>query len=289
MAGEQDGRVPTPAWKQEALRSAWTTGDTYNMAIGQGNLLVTPLQLVMGGAAIANNGTLFQPQIVKAITDQQGNVVQDVQPQVAAKIPVDPGYLSVVRDGMRRSVTEGVNIAARDDCSGLQIAGKTGTAEFGPMIDVPDGRGGTRQTRQSHSWFVGFAPYDDPQIEVVALVEGTGDLGDGSATIAVPAVTQMMQAYFNITPPNPLPATCQQGLPPLPARQPVPATTVAPAAPAAPAVPADAAPPPPCQPANLRHDVAVGRDSTSHGNNLALCCKIVDKIWYDSLVIQHQR
>ena len=72
--------------------------------------------------------------------------------------------------------------------------------------------------RQSHSWFVGFAPYDNPQIEVLALVEGTGDLGDGSATIAVPAVTQIMQAYFRTTPPDPLPRGCQIDLPPLPPR-----------------------------------------------------------------------
>jgi penicillin-binding protein 2 len=116
-------------------------------------------------------------------------------------------------------VTEGVNVAARDDCSGLQIAGKTGTAEFGALLTVPttDGKG-TRQVQQSHSWFVGFAPYDNPQIEVLALVEGTGDLGDGSATIAVPTVTQIMQAYFKVAPPNPLPRGCQQDMPPLPPR-----------------------------------------------------------------------
>ena len=94
-------------------------------------------------------------------------------------------------------MTEGANKAARDDCSGLMIAGKTGTAEFGPPLIKPDGK----ITRQSHSWFVGFAPYDNPQIEVVVLLEGTGDLNDGSATLAVPAVTQIMQAYFNTAPP----------------------------------------------------------------------------------------
>jgi penicillin-binding protein 2 len=83
----------------------------------------------------------------------------------------------------------------------------------------------------------------------VALVEGTGDLGDGSATIAVPAVTQMMQAYFNVTPPNPLPRTCQQNLPPLPARQPVPGTTTAPAATEAPTAIAPAATLPTSKPA----------------------------------------
>ena len=213
LPNEAKGRVPTPAWKAQALQQPWTTGDTYNMAIGQGNLIVTPLQLVTAAAAVADNGTVYRPQLVKTITDINGKVVREIQPEVMQKVPIDPSYFAVVRQGMRRSVTEGVNIAARDQCSGLQIAGKTGTAEFGPEI-VP----GDNSTRQTHSWFVGFAPYDNPQIEVVVLSEGTGSLGDGSARIAVPAVTQIMQAYFNTTPPNPLPPSCQQGLPPLPPR-----------------------------------------------------------------------
>jgi penicillin-binding protein 2 len=219
LRGEEAGRVPTPAWKQRVLRSAWTTGDTYNAAIGQGNLEVTPLQLVMASAAIANDGLLYRPQIVRAITDANGNVVRDIQPELIRRIPVDPRHLQIVREGMRLSVTEGPNIAARDQCSGLSIAGKTGTAEFGPLITIlaPDGRG-TREVRQSHAWFVGFAPYEDPEIEVLVLVEGAGDMNDGSATIAVPAVTQIMQAYFGITPPDPLPRGCQQGMPPLPPR-----------------------------------------------------------------------
>lgn len=217
LANEHPGRIPTPAWKQLVLRAPWTTGDTYNAAIGQGNLEVTPLQLITAAAAVANNGSLYRPQIVKAITDSSSKVIQETQPELVRQVPVDPAYFAVVREGMRRSVTEGANVAARDDCSGLQIAGKTGTAEFGPEIEVPTADGkGTRRVRQSHSWFVGFAPYDNPQIEVLVLSEGTGDLGDGSATIAVPAVTQIMQTYFNVTPPNPLPRSCQQGLPPLP-------------------------------------------------------------------------
>jgi penicillin-binding protein 2 len=219
LSGELKGRVPTPKWKQEALLQAWTTGDTYNVAIGQGNLEVTPLQLITAGVAVANNGDLYQPQIVKAVTDSSGNIRQEVPPQLVRHIDIDPHYFAVVREGMRSSVTDGPNVAARDACSGLTIAGKTGTAEYGPEILVPtnDGRS-THLVRQSHSWFVGFAPYDNPEIEVLALVEGTGDLGDGSATIAVPAVTQIMQAYFKTTPPNPLPRECQQDLPPLPAR-----------------------------------------------------------------------
>lgn len=216
LAGELKGRVPTPKWKQETLLQAWTIGDTYNASIGQGHLEVTPLQLVTASAAIANDGSLFKPQIVKAITDNNGTVLQEIEPELIRKLDMDPAHFAAVRQGMRRSVTEGVNVAARDDCSGLSIAGKTGTAEFGPVIQLPGPNGTTREVRQSHSWFVGFAPYENPEIEVLALIEGTGDLGDGSATIAVPAVTQIMQAYFDVVPPNPLPRGCQADMPPLP-------------------------------------------------------------------------
>ncbi len=219
LAGEKPGRVPTPKWKQEVLRQTWVTADTYNASIGQGNLEVTPLQLNTAAAAVANNGELYRPQIVRAIVDASGRVIQEIAPELVRQVPVEPQYFAVVREGMRRSVIEGANKAARDECSGLSIAGKTGTAEFGPLIKLPPLDGKPRDpVRQSHSWFVGFAPYDNPQIEVLVLVEGTGDLGDGSATIAVPAVTQIMQAYFNVAPPNPLPPTCQLDLPPLPPR-----------------------------------------------------------------------
>ncbi|NTV64365.1 MAG: peptidoglycan glycosyltransferase, partial [Oscillochloris sp.] len=136
-----------------------------------------------------------------AITDSDGQLIRTIKPEVKSKVPVTPEYLAVIREGMRQSVVNGLNIAARDECSGLSIAGKTGTAEFGPIL-TPEGK------RQSHSWFVGFAPYDNPQIVVAVLLEGTGDLGDGSSTMAVPAVTQIMQAYFHIAPLADAPKTC---------------------------------------------------------------------------------
>lgn len=192
LPGEATGRVPTPIWKAHLLREPWTTGDTYNTAIGQGYLEVTPLQLVTAAAAIANGGILYRPHLVREIRDSQGTVLSTSEPQILARIPVAPEHLAVIREGMRRSVTEGANVAARDAISGLSIAGKTGTAEFGPVI----ARGNGYQIRQSHSWFVGFAPYDNPEVIALALIEGSGDLGDGSATLAVPAVTELLQAYF---------------------------------------------------------------------------------------------
>jgi penicillin-binding protein 2 len=204
LPGETGGRVPHPNWKAHTLREPWTTGDTYNTSIGQGYLEVTPLQLTVATAALANNGVLLRPRLVQAVMDSNGTILHEYQPNVLSEVPVDDAYLAVVREGLRRSVTEGRNVAARDDCSGLSIAGKTGTAEFGPNIITPEGD----ITRQSHSWFAGFAPYDNPEIAVVVLLEGTGDLDDGSATLAVPAVTQMMQAYFQVTPPETPPFGC---------------------------------------------------------------------------------
>jgi len=210
LAGEAAGLVPTKTWKAQAKREVWTTGDTYNTSIGQGDMQVTPLQLALAAGGVARDGTVFRPHVVDRVVDANGNLVRRIEPELHSRAPVDPAFLGAIRAGMRASITDGLNIAARFECSGLEIAGKTGTAEFGPIL-TDDGK------RQSHSWFVGFAPYDDPQVVVAVLLEGTGDLGDGSSTMAVPAVTQIMQAYFGVTPPANQPRPC----PALPVQIPV--------------------------------------------------------------------
>ena len=219
LAGELPGLVPTKTWKAQTQREIWTTGDTYNTAIGQGDLLVTPLQLAAAAGGVATDGTVYRPHIVARITDGAGATVRELTPEVLSKAPIAPAYLAVIRQGMRESVINGLNFAARPECSGLNIAGKTGTAEFGPLIQRPNGG----KVRQSHAWFVGFAPYDHPEIVVVVLLEGSGDLGDGSSTMAVPAVTQIMQAYFKVTPPSNAPRLCPV-MPANPTAVPPPAT-----------------------------------------------------------------
>ena len=204
IAGEVAGLVPTQAWKAATKREVWTTGDTYNIAIGQGDLLVTPLQLAAATGGIALDGTIYRPHVVSRITDSNGATVRTLSSEVLSRAPVDPINLQVIRQGMRDSVVNGLNIAARQECSGLEIAGKTGTAEFGALILRTDGR----FVRQSHAWFVGFAPYTNPEVVVAVLVEGVGDLSDGSSTIAVPAATQIMQAYFKVQPPLEPPDSC---------------------------------------------------------------------------------
>ncbi len=181
--GEASGLIPTPEWKERTLGEPWVQGDLYNMAIGQGNILVTPLQLVNAVAAIANGGTLYRPQLLLRVLDRQGAVVRDFQPQAIRQLPVDPDYLAVVRQGMRRVVTESATDYARTHAS-VAIAGKTGSAEFGPFIKPG--------VRQAHAWFVGFAPFEKPEIAVAVVVEGGGQ----GSRIALPAVTDIIEYYF---------------------------------------------------------------------------------------------
>ncbi|MBP1465900.1 peptidoglycan glycosyltransferase [Candidatus Chloroploca sp. M-50] len=204
LVGEASGLVPTRTWKVQAKREVWTTGDTYNTAIGQGDMQVTPLQLAVAAGAVAIDGTIYRPHIVSRIVDTNGNLVREITPEVLQRVPIEPDYLSVMREGMLESIINGLGVAARPECSGLVIAGKTGTAEFGPLIQRTDGR----LIRQSHAWFVGFAPYDNPEVVVAVLIEGVGDLSDGSSTMAVPATTQIMQAYFGASRPEDAPMSC---------------------------------------------------------------------------------
>jgi penicillin-binding protein 2 len=206
---EDPGVVPSRSWKAKLPgplgQEAWTIGDTYNVAIGQGDLRVTPIQLAVASAAVANGGTLYQPQLVRQITDVDGNVVREIEPVVNDTLDVAPEHLQTIRQGMYMSVNtpQAIDVCARKDVSGLDIAGKTGTAEYVEQLD-PNIREYREENfrKRSHAWFVGFAPYDDPEIQVLVLVEGAGDMNDGSATIAVPAVTEIMQAYYKVPPPQ---------------------------------------------------------------------------------------
>jgi penicillin-binding protein 2 len=182
LPGESPGLIPDPAWKDETFHEPWVTGDTYNMGIGQGYVATTPLQMALVTAAIANGGDVLVPRVVKDVTDTEGNVVVPFQRRVRQHLPVDPSNLSVFREGMREAVSWGT--AKNASVSGVQVAGKTGTAEFGEPL--PDG------THATHAWFSGFAPFDDPQVAVVVFLEK----GNG-AIDAAPTASRILDYYFH--------------------------------------------------------------------------------------------
>ncbi|MER3469059.1 MAG: penicillin-binding protein 2, partial [Thermoflexus sp.] len=104
LPGEAAGQVPDPEWKRRALGETWSTGDTYNLGIGQGYLLVTPLQLLNAISAIANGGILYRPTLVREIADADGQGLRPFQPEVLGRLPVAPEHLAVVREGMVAAV-----------------------------------------------------------------------------------------------------------------------------------------------------------------------------------------
>ena len=194
LPGESSGLVPSPTWKRLNYAESWVTGDTYNMSIGQGFLEVTPLQVLNATVAVADGGKLWQPQLVYQIKDAEGKVIQDFQPKIIRQLPIDQKYLRLVREGMYGAVNWPRGTALNMRIPGLTIAGKTGTAEF--AVDL-NGDGRIDRDKEgnlpSHAWFTAFAPYNDPQLAVVAFIYGGGE---GSA-VAVPVAREIMKAYFH--------------------------------------------------------------------------------------------
>lgn len=194
LPGEVTGLAPDPTWKVASdPQSPWSLGDTLVTAIGQGYDLVTPLQLVNVTAAVANGGTLYKPQLVLNVTDSSGKVVQDYKPEVIRQVPVSAENLALVRQGMYDAVSDKKGTAyPKINVAGVKVAGKTGTAEFGDPIAVKDGK----EVRRAHAWFTAFAPYDNPQIAVVVLLEGGEESLEGS-TYAVPVANEILNDYFH--------------------------------------------------------------------------------------------
>lgn len=183
LPGETAGLVPTPDWKQQAKDEDWLLGDTYNMSIGQGDVLASPLQMVTMLSAVANGGEVLKPQIVHSVLGPDGQVVRPFQKQVVRKVNVASTHLAQVRQGMRESVRTGTGSTAR--IPGMEIGGKTGTAEWGAI----DPRTGQRPT---HGWTLAFAPYDNPRIAVVVFHQR----GNGALT-AAPVAGKILQYYFS--------------------------------------------------------------------------------------------
>jgi len=187
LYGEDPGRIPDPGWKRRTYvgegfnpgENEWFLGDTYNMAIGQGDVLATPLQIARMTAVVANGGKLVTPHIVNRVVAPDGTTVRTITPKLE-EIGISEEYVQVIREGMLGSVQYGAG--ARGAISAASVAGKTGTAEFFKK----DG------TNSQHAWFTGFAPYENPEV-VVTVYFDIGVGGDKAAPVAAKILQYFME------------------------------------------------------------------------------------------------
>jgi peptidoglycan glycosyltransferase len=145
-------------------------GNIAQTAIGQGAVLATPIEMALVSSAIANDGVMMQPSIVKDVMDPKGNIVKSIEPKVLSNV-TSKENAAIMKDYMRAVVTNGTGGNA--EIAGLKVAGKTGTADHNE-----------KENSTPHSWFIGFAPYDNPQIAVAVIVEEGGQGGITAAKIA---------------------------------------------------------------------------------------------------------
>lgn len=178
LNGEADGFLPTKDWKLETKGEKWYIGDTYHVSIGQGDILVTPLQVANYTAVFANGGALYRPHLIKQILNSEDQPIGQVDNKPVRTDFISDKNLEIVRQGMRQAVTQG-------SAQGLlavpvEVAGKTGTAQWSSKKD-------------NHAWFTGFAPYDNPEIVITVLVEQGGE----GSSVAVPIAKEVLEWYFD--------------------------------------------------------------------------------------------
>ncbi len=192
LPGEVGGLLPTPAWKRAELDDAWYEGDTVNLSIGQGYLLVSPLQMAVATAAVANGGTVVQPYLAQRAVSGAQAYLYRAEPE-SRPLPMASEFLAAMRRGMRGAVTHGTSTAA--SLEQVEVAGKTGTIENSPSISNPKGR--------NHAWFVSFAPYRDPEHVVVVFLEASGGFGGSLAAPIAADVYRFLYPDPKAPEPNP--------------------------------------------------------------------------------------
>lgn len=185
IPGEISGFIPSRKWKLKTFGQPWFDGDTVNLSIGQGFMLVTPLGMMNFLSAVLNSGIVYKPNLIKEIRSSDNrSIVSVVVPEKLREIPLSPTTLGVVKQGMRETVTDGT--AARLGYIKIPTAGKTGTAQTRSRRD---------DDTTQHAWFVGFAPYDGLPEDIVAIVVMV-EYGIAGAATAVPIAEQVFNALI---------------------------------------------------------------------------------------------
>ncbi|MFP4445296.1 MAG: penicillin-binding protein 2 [Desulfosudaceae bacterium] len=194
LSPEADGLVPSKKWKRTRLREPWLGGETLNVAIGQGYNLVTPLQMAVLVAAVANGGVLNQPVLLDRLETWEGDVVKRGEPEVRGHLPADSQTLEIIRRGMWQAVNDRHGTAwYAAHSSRFDISGKTGTAQVVASPETEEDEKIRAHILKPHAWFVAFAPSDQPRIALAVVVEH----GEHGSTTAGPIAKKMISTYLS--------------------------------------------------------------------------------------------
>jgi penicillin-binding protein 2 len=190
LKNEKNGLIPTPEWKMKRFSKRWVTGDSVNASIGQGFVLMTPIQLASMTATIANEGKIYRPLIVKRVVDPDGKPVKEYIPELMGNTGISVENFMLVKQGMFSCVHEAGGTGAMARLGDIKVAGKTGTAQ---VVKLKDGKGSMAYKHRDHALFVAFAPYDKPEVAVAVVVEH----GEHGGSAAAPIAGRILRAYFD--------------------------------------------------------------------------------------------
>jgi penicillin-binding protein 2 len=189
LGSEKTGIIPDTKWKRERFDEPWYPGETLSVAIGQGAVTATPLQMAVLAATIASGGHRYRPQLVQRIEAADGTLIHELRPAIVAEVGVDPAVLEQVRLGMRDVVRPG-GTGNRAHVDGIEVAGKTGTAQ---VVSLARSNRADRESKD-HAWFIAFAPLENPEIAIAVLVEHAGG---GGGKFAAPIAQRVLDTHFH--------------------------------------------------------------------------------------------
>ncbi len=193
LQNERKGLVPTSEWKSKRFNETWQGGETLSVAIGQGYNLVTPLQMAVLAAAVGNGGKLYRPRIVRTIENADAQIVKTIEPEIMGGLPASKETLDIIKKGLFEVVQGDHGTARRIRIKGVNIAGKTGTAQVfsvkkGEKINTED----LEYSLKDHAWFVCFAPAEKPVTAISVIIEH----GEHGSSAAAPVAGALIEKYI---------------------------------------------------------------------------------------------
>lgn len=189
LENEKGGLIPDSAWKEKRHKKKWFQGDTLPASIGQGYVLMTPIQLASMISAVATDGTAYRPHIIKRVIDQDGKVLREFKPEIIAQTGIGRRSFEVVKEGLVAVVNEAGGTGGQARLYEVRVAGKTGTSQ---VVKLRDRKGSIPYQYRDHALFVAFAPYDKPEVAVAVIVEH----GEHGGSAAAPIAGRALRAYF---------------------------------------------------------------------------------------------